>query len=268
MIAVEQPQPSPKKISLFKRFSRRSSDNQVPTTTTTNTETYNAVIRSPNRLQKPESTNASLPLSPAHSRSRSRNDSLTDVRRSPSPHLTKDKSYRKNRTITFTQRIDIPLVVRERLSRESSASRSSSSSNSSTSSHHVQANAIATHPFPSASHSRTQVSTWDLYLPPAQVHTLYMGFLPREMSDKWFIYSEGPDQMGKLKVHFHRSWTGAKIAEMFVVMDVKGEGAGKVVGLKWNAGDVGDARMRAEEAKYLVRTTVRWVLGVELEEGK
>jgi hypothetical protein len=113
------------------------------------------------------------------------------------------------------------------------------------------------------------VAPWDIYLPPAQVHALYMGYAPREMSDKWFIYSEGPDAMGKLKVHFHRSWTGQKIAEVFVVMDVKGEGAGKILGVKWNAGgDVGSGRMTGDEAKYLVRTTVRWVLGVELEEGK
>jgi hypothetical protein len=95
-----------------------------------------------------------------------------------------------------------------------------------------------------------------------------MGYLPQEMSDKWFIYSEGPDQMGKLKAHFHRSWTGAKMAELFVVMDVKGAGAGKIVGLKWNGGDdVGSGRMRAEEAKYLIRTTVRCVLDIELEDG-
>ena len=49
------------------------------------------------------------------------------------------------------------------------------------------------------------------------------------MDDKWYIYSEGPDQTGKLKVHFHRSWTGLKVAELFVVMDTKGEGAGKIV---------------------------------------
>lgn len=95
-----------------------------------------------------------------------------------------------------------------------------------------------------------------------------MGFLPQEMCDKWFIYSEGPDPMGKLKVHFHRSWTGVKMAELFVVIDTKGEGAGKVVGLKWNAGDnVGSGRMRPEEAKYLIRSTVRCVLGVSLEGG-
>lgn len=85
------------------------------------------------------------------------------------------------------------------------------------------------------------------------------------MEDKWFIYSEGPDQAGKLKVHFHRSWTGLKVAELFVVMDTKGEGAGKIVGIKWNGGQ--DTNwMSEEEAKYMIRMTCRWQLGVHLEE--
>lgn len=86
------------------------------------------------------------------------------------------------------------------------------------------------------------------------------------MAEKWFIYSEGPDQTGKLKVHFHRSWTGMKIAELFVVMDVKGEGAGKIVGIKWNA-SAETNRMNEEEAKYMIRTSCRWTLGVDLEPG-
>jgi hypothetical protein len=85
------------------------------------------------------------------------------------------------------------------------------------------------------------------------------------MEDKWFIYSEGPDQAGKLKVHFHRSWTGLKVAELFVVMDTKGEGAGKIVGIKWNGGQ--DTNwMSEEEAKYMIRMACRWQLGVHLEE--
>ena len=70
--------------------------------------------------------------------------------------------------------------------------------------------------------------------------------------------------MGKLKVHFHRSWTGVKMAELFVVMDVKGEGAGKVVGVKWDAG-VGSGRMGEGEAKFMVGRTVREILGVEVD---
>jgi hypothetical protein len=74
--------------------------------------------------------------------------------------------------------------------------------------------------------------------------------------------------MGKLKVHFHRSLTGTKVAELFLVMDVKGEGAGKIVGIKWNGGDgVGNGRMHGDEARYLVRKIVQTELGFELEDG-
>jgi hypothetical protein len=187
---------------------------------------------------------------------------VIDIPRSPSPHLTKDKKHRKGHTITYTQRVDIPQVVRERLSRESSSSSTSSKSA------RVQGNAIPTKPFPSSPQARIRVTTWDVFLLPAQVHALYLGHRPYEISDKWFIYSEGPDTMGKLKVHFHRSLTGIKIAELFLVMDVKGEGAGKIVGIKWNGGeDVGSGRMNGDEARYLVCKIVQTVFGFELEDG-
>lgn len=105
---------------------------------------------------------------------------------------------------------------------------------------------------------------WNVYLPPSQIHSLYLGHAPEDMDDKWFIYSEGPDRAGKLKVHFHRSWTGMKVAELFVVMDIKGEGAGKIVGIKWNGGEETNW-MSEEEAKYMIRTTCRWQLAVDLE---
>jgi hypothetical protein len=210
------------------------------------------------------------PLSPA----RSKNDSVIDIPRSPSPHLTKDKKYRKGQTVkttTSTQRVDIPQIVRERISRESSSTSSTSSSSKSSKSSkslRVPANAIPTKPFPSAPQARIRVTTWDVFLLPAQVHALYLGHRPYEISDKWFIYSEGPDPMGKLKVHFHRSLTGTKVAELFLVMDVKGEGAGKIVGIKWNGGDgVGNGRMHGDEARYLVRKIVQTELGFELEDG-
>jgi len=127
---------------------------------------------------------------------------------------------------------------------------------------------MPTKPFPSAAHGKVRVSPWDVFLPPAQVHALYLGFMPSETSDKWFIYSEGPDPMGKLKVHFHRRSTGTKVAELFVVIDVKGEGAGKIVGIKWVGGEVvGNGRMDGSQVKFLIQTTVRSVMGFELEDG-
>jgi hypothetical protein len=58
-----------------------------------------------------------------------------------------------------------------------------------------------------------------------------------------------------------------KIAELFVVIDLKGEGAGKIVGIKWDGSEQTN-RMDEDEAKYMVSTTCEWVLGVKLERGK
>lgn len=73
--------------------------------------------------------------------------------------------------------------------------------------------------------------------------------------------------MGKMKVHFHRSLTGTKVAELFVIIDVKGEGAGKIVGIKWVGGEgVGNERLDGNQVKYLVQTIVEDVFNFELED--
>lgn len=126
------------------------------------------------------------------------------------------------------------------------------------------ASSMQTTRFPKSPHVRTVA--WDVFLTPEQVYSLVMGFLPQQMEDKWFIYSEGPDTSGKLKVHFHRSWTGTKIAELFVVIDLKGEGAGKIVGIKWNGTEQTNC-MDSEEAKYMIEMTCLWVLGINVEKG-
>ena len=113
---------------------------------------------------------------------------------------------------------------------------------------------------------RVQTVSWNAFLTPEQVFNLVMGFKPKQMEDKWFIYAEGPDQSGKLKVHFHRSWTGLKIAELFILVDLKGLGAGKIVGIKFNGSEQTNG-MDEEEAKYMVSTTCAWVLGVNMEKG-
>ncbi|KAF2638818.1 hypothetical protein P280DRAFT_403757 [Massarina eburnea CBS 473.64] len=129
----------------------------------------------------------------------------------------------------------------------------------------VTSSDMRTDPFPDSPYIRTV--SWNVFLTPEQIHSLVMGFRPDGTGDdKWFIYSQGPDQSGKMKVHFHRSWTGMKIAELFVVVDLKGEGAGTIVGMKWNGTDQTNG-MDEEEAKYMVSTTCSWVLGVDLESG-
>jgi hypothetical protein len=128
----------------------------------------------------------------------------------------------------------------------------------------VVASDMRTTPFPASPLVRT--IAWNVFLTPEQAYSLVMGFLPREMEDKWFIYSEGPDNSGKLKVHFHRSWTGMKIAELFVLIDLKGEGAGKIVGIKWDGSDQTNG-LDQEEVKYMVSTACAFVLEVDLDSG-
>lgn len=128
----------------------------------------------------------------------------------------------------------------------------------------VLASDMRTTPFPAS--PMVQTVSWNVFLAPEQVYSLVMGSLPKEMEDKWFIYAEGPDVSGKLKVHFHRSWTGMKIAELFILIDLKGEGAGKVVGIKWNGSDQTNG-MEQEEVKYMISMACSFVLGVDFENG-
>lgn len=157
----------------------------------------------------------------------------------------------KNIITTHMQRVDAPAPKRRAEATVVAATRTLSSD-------------MQTSPFPNSSRIRTVV--WNVFLTPEQVFSLVMGFRAHQMDDKWFIYSEGPDNSGKLKVHFHRSWTGTKIAELFVLIDLKGLGAGKIVGIKWNGTEQTNA-MNEEEAKYMISTTCAWVLGVNIEKG-
>lgn len=65
-------------------------------------------------------------------------------------------------------------------------------------------------------------------------------------------------------MHFHQRWTGIKVAELFVILDLRGEGAGKTLGIKWN-GSSQMNRMGEEEARFLVRDGCRGALGIGLE---
>lgn len=241
MLAVETPQSAFRKRSIFRRFTRRDKEATSPATPTFNDPSRNA-SSAPRKLQKRTSSEASayLPNAPP----------------SPKRHILPDPQPTKPQApkmITHIQRIEIPPKyepVRDLPQHNASQNLPL----------RVLPTAMPKTPFNGA----VSIRAWDVFLTPEKIFQLYLGFLPKDMSDRWFIYSEGPDQSGKLKVHFHRSWTGLKIAELFIVIDTKGEGAGKIVGLKWN-GDETLNRMNEEEAKYMIRTTCRWSLNVDLE---
>jgi len=200
---------------------------------------------------------------------RSKDGSLERVSVTPPmlPSLTTKRQHgRADSGVSFdlpiSQQFSRPQPTSPTSSTRSYRSHSSRSSTDTTSSTHsrVSRYAHATSSFP----HNTRINTWDLFLPPSQVHALYTGFFPERMADEWFVFSEGPDMNGKLKVHFHRAWTGLKVAELFVVMDLKGEGAGKIVGIKWNASEQ-TSRMGCEEAKKTIRGSCRAALGIQLE---
>lgn len=109
-------------------------------------------------------------------------------------------------------------------------------------------------------------STWALPKPlsPAQMTRLLDGFQPRQMEDKWFVYSDGPDEEGVVRVNFYRSWTSFKLAQMEIKLFSEGEGGGWVTGLIWESHPDKVNGQDAAGAKEMVAGVCRWVLGVEL----
>jgi hypothetical protein len=233
-MATESPQLGRKK-SIFRRFSRRDRSDTPPSPFSMDENP-----RSPRRLQRRATEAPAGLLTPPASPKRDTVIAI-DASKPQQPKM-----------IAHIQRIE--------LSREQPTRRQASTPPPSPQPRRVLPTALPTLPFP----GKPLITPWNIFLPPSQIYSLYLGCLPKDMSDKWFIYSEGPDRTGKLKVHFHRSWTGMKAAELFVVMDTKGEGAGKIVGIKWNGGEECNW-MSEDEAKYMIRTSCRWQLGVDLE---
>ncbi|KAI4934828.1 hypothetical protein J4E85_002688 [Alternaria conjuncta] len=246
MMALESPQPLSRKKSIFRRFSRRERGDAPPSPFLMSEglrspHLQSSNLQSPRRLQRrPSHRPLSLLTPPA---------SPTEK----SPIVTIDASKpQQPKMVTHIQRIDLPIYQRNRSEFTPPPSPEPR--------RRILPSALPTMPFP----GKPLITSWNVFLPPSQIYSLYLGYAPRDMDDKWYIYSEGPDQAGKLKVHFHRSWTGMKVAELFVVMDTKGEGAGKIVGIKWNGGEEMNW-MSEEEAKYMIRTACRWQLAVDLE---
>lgn len=262
MLAVEtRPAPLFRKQSIFRRFSKKEKPLQIsyPIVDEAPLPYAQPPPRSPRKLVRrsiPKDDVDRIPATPPV---------LPPLDTTPAQSPRVKITHTRNDSGTFP---DLP--ISQQFSRSPSSSPTPSqhpnnlirSSTDSTSSSYprVSRNAHATSPFP----HNTRIGPWNLFLPPAQVHALYTGFFPEDMADEWFVFSEGPDVNGKLKVHFHRAWTGLKVAELFVVMDLKGEGAGKVVGIKWN-GSEQTGRMGEEGAKGTIRLACGKVLGCRLE---
>ncbi|KAM7206114.1 hypothetical protein V8F20_002896 [Naviculisporaceae sp. PSN 640] len=117
---------------------------------------------------------------------------------------------------------------------------------------------------------------WTVPLSLHQVGRLLHGFCPEVMEDKWFVYAEGPDATGRAFVHFHRSWSGRKMAVLALrVMvpdtedgDESAEAwSGRIEQLTWEKegeGEKANEGCSEELAKFVVLEVCRLVLQVLL----
>ncbi|KAF2124363.1 hypothetical protein P153DRAFT_361086 [Dothidotthia symphoricarpi CBS 119687] len=246
-MAMDYPQSLFKRTSLFRRFSKQGRKAQNDAVYPPNSETFRPPRRdSTLQLRTPPQTPSSSSSS-QHQRQHSNSSSPAATAAAAKPDL-----------ITHIHRIDLP--------RHPSSSNTPTHTSPTYRTPRVSPTALPTLPFPTTQSRTIHTKPWNVFLPPTHIFALYLGALPTDTCDKWFVYSEGPDAAGKLKVHFHQRWTGVKVAELFVVVDLRGEGAGKVVGIKWDGGE-GMNCMGVGEARYLVRGCCRWALGIEVEEG-
>jgi len=116
---------------------------------------------------------------------------------------------------------------------------------------------------------KTSVSApWNVPIPAGGLPKLLNGFRPREMEDKWIIYTEGPDGEGRAVMHFHRSWTGYKVAEVEIEIDGGGdggggEGVGRIVRIVFEPHEDLEGR-----TKRTVREVCRWVSNVQIPDAE
>ncbi|KAH8802687.1 hypothetical protein F5884DRAFT_478618 [Xylogone sp. PMI_703] len=109
-------------------------------------------------------------------------------------------------------------------------------------------------------------SSWNLKLKPSLLPKLRMGFLPRDMDDKWFVYSEEPEK-GKITVHFHRSWTGLKIAEIEIEHDGtedRKDAEASITKLVWESSEDVMRNPGEKMVKDQVETVCRYILKADL----
>jgi hypothetical protein len=114
-------------------------------------------------------------------------------------------------------------------------------------------------------------SQWHIALQPHQLPILVLGFRPRVNEDKWFVYAEGPDVQGHVRLHMHRSWSGDKMAEVIIEAGPVSrnwyeDGSTFVDGIVWESDPEQIKEPSEEQAKEMAREVCNWVLNVQLGE--
>jgi len=116
---------------------------------------------------------------------------------------------------------------------------------------------------------------WNASIRPQDIDKLIRGFQPREMEERWRIYSQDvfdPVRRGRvtgIQVSLHRSWTGHKIFELGVKFseDLDADGvptAAWVTGLTYEKDKEAVRSANAGWAQSEAANVCRWVLGVEI----
>jgi hypothetical protein len=98
---------------------------------------------------------------------------------------------------------------------------------------------------------------------------LLNGFQPTAMEDKWFVYADGPDAQGNAILHMYRSWTGFKMAELKLVieLDEAGEFAEKdsyFTEITWESDTERMKGQTEEKAKTMVKEVCKWCMDIQL----
>ncbi|KID73523.1 uncharacterized protein G6M90_00g061490 [Metarhizium brunneum] len=107
-------------------------------------------------------------------------------------------------------------------------------------------------------------ATWQGDISARDLAKLVDGVIPRAMEDKWFIYADAADGQGRVAIHFCRSWTGAEVVLLNIVVSLDAAGSvdmdapARVSGVTW------ESRGQDEtEAKLLVRDLCSDLLGCD-----
>ncbi|KAJ9610456.1 hypothetical protein H2200_005233 [Cladophialophora chaetospira] len=108
-------------------------------------------------------------------------------------------------------------------------------------------------------------AAWDQLIPHPEIPKLLLGFQPRAMEDKWFVYTDGPDAQGNGVVHMFRSWTGMKMIEarFTVRLDDDGEVAkqdARFTELVWETAH----GLTEDEAVDMARGVCEWCMGMRM----
>jgi hypothetical protein len=133
------------------------------------------------------------------------------------------------------------------------------------SSQRVRASAWKTKSF-----EKPERAPWKVPIPTEKLGTLLNGFCPKEMEDKWFVYADGLDAVGHVKLHMHRSWTGFKVTELDIriVSNMNDKTQDWKAGITAITFETDGDRIRdqsEESAKDQALKVCEWVLGIELK---